>query len=278
MQLLRNVVDTLWSTIFASYSSDSSGLFERMKEYTNRYNSRELHGFKPFVLTLKSKRLLMYINKMVEHETVDAKTAMYNTLYGVIKNVCERLYNHFDPELIYTFNDEIHLVFNGESTPLMFNGNINKILTNTVSATSVYFAEESLKIGLSNPNFPKSCIFEGTCVEFSRDYEAFNYIIWRQFDCKRNNMSLMYAIYMSDKRSLNGKAIDEIEDELASVGISDAIKYGMIIKKEEYNITVDSVDTLDQIDVKRKRFTYSSIDLSQDFKENVNTFLYQKYL
>uniref|UniRef100_A0A6C0E0M7 tRNAHis guanylyltransferase catalytic domain-containing protein n=1 Tax=viral metagenome TaxID=1070528 RepID=A0A6C0E0M7_9ZZZZ len=274
MNVLRCKFGGLWTT----GENDDSGLFERMKGYSKRYNSKELHGFKPFVLTLKSKKLLTYINKIGESDgySIESKIATFNTLYGGIKNVCEKLYNHFDPTFIYTFNDEIHMVFNGD-TPILYNGNINRLLTNAVSVTSVYFTEEvteGLLIG-----FPKSCFFEGTCVEFSRDYEVFNYIIWRQFDCKRNNMSLFYAIYSSDKHSLNGKSIDTLESELVDVSISDAIKYGILIKKEIYNLMVDALDQVITKDVMtRKRFIYSSIDLSSDFKENVNTFLYQKYL
>jgi hypothetical protein len=57
--------------------------------------------------------------------------------------------------------------------------------------------------------------FFGQFVEFNIDYEVLNYLIWRQMDCKRNTISLLYKCvnfedFLSMTESIDNMSIENM--------------------------------------------------------------------
>jgi tRNA(His) 5'-end guanylyltransferase len=101
------------------------------------------------------------------------------------------IYTKFNPHLIYTFQNEINVVFfYNERGTFIYNGDINKIVTNIVSVVSI---EVYKRLSIIQPNVDLN--FHGHFVEFDIDYEVLNYLVWRQMDCKRNTITLLYRCY-----------------------------------------------------------------------------------
>ena len=135
------------------------------------------------------------------------------------------MYNKFDPVMIYAFNNEINLAFfyndNGEDR---YDGNINKILTSIVSYASVLVSKE-----LEKSEIYLDLVFDGHFIEFDIDHEILNYFIWRQFDCKRNTITLLYKSFYNtdDIQDLN---LDDMKYTLPNV--NDKLLTGNIIKND----------------------------------------------
>ncbi|NBP02831.1 MAG: hypothetical protein EBU90_22490 [Proteobacteria bacterium] len=168
-----------------SETVEQDSLQARMSRRVKEYNGKKCHPYKAHVVSLKSSELLKYINFVCPIGEKLDKLGLYNE---ILVRVAKSLYQRFDPSAIYCFNNEFHLVFfYNDAGNFLFDGDIVKTLTSIVShVTSIFIKEllgESLNIDVH---------FTGTFVEFDKDYEALNYLVWRQLDCHRNNTTLMY--------------------------------------------------------------------------------------
>lgn len=166
---------------------DPNSLENRMRSIVFGYNKNDkrCHNYKPHIVSVKSRKLLDYINTIT---SINEKFELLQTVDDILVNVCKELYIKFDPSMIYSFGNEINLVFyyndNGE---FLYGGNINRILSSIISYTSIKMTQEFTKRNIYN-----EFVFDGHFVEFDQDFETLNYLIWRQFDCKRNTLSLLY--------------------------------------------------------------------------------------
>lgn len=163
-------------------------LHTRMRALVCKQNNDRWHYFKPHIVTLKSKQILKYINSVI---SIEDKLKVLDFFNQIAINVSNKLEKRFNPTVIYTFHDEIHLVFfyndNGDS---LYNGNKNRILTTITSFASVEMTKELLK-----NHVDISFEYNGKLIEFHKDYETLNYLIYRQVDCKRNTILLLYKCY-----------------------------------------------------------------------------------
>ena len=213
----------------------SNTLQERMGNYLNKYNSKQLHPYKGHVVTIKSKQILYYINTLSNFDDKIEFLEIYNS---ILINVCKKIYLQFNPSLIYSFNDEINVVFyyndNGNN---IYNGNINKLLTSISSYTSIWMMKEFMKHSI-NIDFNHS----SKIVEFDEDFEILNYLIFRQFDCKRNIMTLLYKCVKKNEvldgfpNIENMKLKDIISNFEECNSVNQNFLTGNIIKKEIYYI------------------------------------------
>jgi hypothetical protein len=185
-------------------NSKRNFLEKRMKEIIKKDNGKTCHPYKPHIVSLKSRTLLNLINK-VKNETstkyksvIEDKIDLIEMINKILIEVSKKLYLRCDPTVIYTFHNEINIVFfykeNGEC---IYDGNMNKILTSIVSYASIVFSKELEKNNLSQ--YINDFIFDGHLIEFDKDYETLNFLIWRQFVCKRNTISLLYKC-LHDKK------------------------------------------------------------------------------
>lgn len=275
----------------------------RMKKLDSKFNSNSCHPYKPHIFSLKSKKILSYINTLTSYEE---KMKMYKSYNNVVKSVCAKLYDRFNPTLIYTFNNEIHLVFYyNDYGNYQYEGNIHKTLSIITSYVSIIMNEE-----LKHENIFIDFTFECTFQEFDIDYETLNYLIWRQFDCKRNIISLLYKCHnftqsqsQSQLHNLSGSKLQDLEDELYvnypqfQEDLNNLI-YGTIIKKEiienfnnksqnsKVNInkhfcfsTEEGFEVTKESNVSdRKKLNYKNFWLYEDFSNVMEIYITNKFL
>lgn len=262
---------------YSKKDESMQSLSDRMTNLIRKYNNNNVHYYKSFVVSLKSRGVLNYVNKL---STVDEKLNFYQEYNKVLVKVCEKLYGYFDPSCIYTFNNEIHLIYHYNNYGnYMFNGNINRLLTSISTFAAI---EMSKNLKLSNIEL-NNMFYEGTFVQFNKKYEVLNYLIWRQHDCYRNTLSNVYTCYKNgslekeqrEKNVLHNIKLNEIEDELKRFDIKDDVLYGMLVKKEIY---YKENETDKNQMVTRKKYTIISKDLSLEFSKNLKCYIVHKTL
>ena len=150
----------------------------RMREILSEYNNNTFNSNKPYIISIKSKKILDYVN--CKEDSIEDKLYSWNEYNNILVEISKRCYYYFNPSLIYSFNDEIHLVFYNEHDN--YNGNINKTLTTVVSFITRLFAKK-----LDDYVFT----FHGKYIQFNTEYETLNYLIWRQNHCKINNTNTL---------------------------------------------------------------------------------------
>jgi len=272
---------------------DEAGIQSRMKMLETRYNSETCHPYKPHIFSLKSKNLLAYVNSL---SNLDDKLSLFEKYNNILKNVCSKLYDRFDPTFIYTFNNEIHLVFYyNDEGHFQYDGNLNKSLSKMTSYASIMMSKE-LQQNDINIDFTFECSF----VEFDIDYECLNYIIWRQLDCKRNITTLLYKCHKNDNSfNVNGLKLIDLENELYNNYSEDKIKnllYGIIVKKELVQNEQSEKETNDDKHIcvsskegfeitkesntlyNRKKITYQHFWLYENFSRTMKMYVINKLL
>jgi len=248
-----------------------SSLHVRMENIVDNYNNCYFEEYKPYVISIKSKEILEYINSV--QNSFEDKIQQFNNYNKILVSVSKECYQRFNPNVIYSFNDEIHLVFfNTIDFPYLYNGNINKTITTIVSVITRQFTKEFLS---ANIDFNFTC--SGKYAIFKHEYEVLNYLIWRQNDCKRNNTFTLYKYFDSD---LNGKSLQYMSKALSyylsKLELSFDLRkivYGNVIKKEI--IYVENKDK--ELSVKKVITTNHDI-LALNFDENLQKLIYNRYL
>ena len=119
--------------------------------------------------------------------------------YNVISKVCEDLFREFSPLFVYTFSDEISLIFDN----IPFDGRIEKI--NSVIAG---FTSSSFVIHY-NTEFKKPPAFDSRIIPI-QDGDILKYFRWRQDEAWRNCVNSYGISYLKSKYS-NNEANDKIK-------------------------------------------------------------------
>jgi hypothetical protein len=246
----------------ALFTVEDDGLSSRMEKNVSTFNGRRIHPYKPFVVSINARKLLKDLKKKTP---IEDKVLQMNNHYQMMSQIAKGLYDYFDPTFIYYFNNEIHLVFYYDDNKYIFNGNVNKLLT----SISSYATMMATKVNPLNDD----AFFTGTYIEFNKDYETFNYIIWRQFDCYRNTMSVLHRC-VSDE-DISYKSIDEIVGDMDDYVIPDTLKFGITMKKQ---LQLKPCETDLANLKKRRRYQTFSMNLSTDFKKNIDRLLFKKLL
>jgi hypothetical protein len=252
-------------------------LVERMQNNVNIYNNKQFDSYYPRVISLKSKEILKLVNNLGKiNNEIDIKNKLLNwkQYNKIILNVSKECYDRFNPSMIYSFNDEIHMVFYNQSDYEIYNNNINKTLTIMTSFVSNKFTKEFIK-----NNIDVEFTVYGKYVEFKDEYEVLNYLIWRQFDCKRNNIITLYKCINSNVDSMS---LDNITQELFhylsdDLNISyEDIQYiicGNILKKRKYHNKSTSY-----FSKTRKELQIINELLHDNFRHNLKKYILNNYL
>lgn len=266
-----------------SYISINSELKLRMTKYIDQ-NNKKCHPFKPFVVSLKSRQILSYFNYLTK---IDDKLKFIDKFNEIMIEVSKKLYTQYDPHMIYTFQDEIHLLFfYNENGNYMYGGDINKIITAIVSYTSI----EMTKI-LTKRSINLDLVYKAQFVEFDKDYEILNYIVWRQLDCKRNIITLLYKCinfenFLDNKDKHNYLKLDVMEKVVSDVLKEKLEVYctGNILKKSLiYTNTknpkiVFNKENEDNNLIVRKKINIENFYFSENFKEYLNKYIKNKIM
>lgn len=279
-----NGLNYLHNCFLDKVSTTENEIKTRMTKFINRYN-KKCHSFKPHIVSLKSRQILSLVNHL---SNVEDKMSFIEKFNTIMVNISKQLYLKYDPHMIYTFHDEIHLVFYyNENGDYIYSGNVNKIITALVSSASIEMAKELSKQGID-----LDFVYSGQFIEFDDDYEVLNYLIWRQLDCKRNTVTLLYKC-VNLENFLNNKEcnlkLDVMEKNVAWFVKSDLNKYytGNIIKKTLYYKTRDVPKIIfnkneneneNESVVTRKKFEIENLYFADNFKENLNKYVRNKMI
>lgn len=136
--------------------------------------------------------------------------------YNVMAAVCEELFKEFSPSFVYTFSDEISLLF--KNVP--FDGRIEKIDSVIAGFTSSSFAMNY------DADFKKPPAFDSRVIPINDD-DIVKYFRWRQDESWRNCVNSHGISYLKTKYSNNdandkikGMKLDEIHELLFKNGIN----------------------------------------------------------
>lgn len=261
-----------------------SSLEKRMKRIIEKDNGKKCHFYKPYIVSIKSRALLDLINKVnrsTYKSSIENKIDLIEKINNILINVSKKLYLKFDPTIIYTFHSEINLVFfyneNGES---IYDGNMNKILTSIISCASILFSKE-----LEKHDILLDFTFDGHLIEFDIDYEILNFLIWRQFECKRNTITLLYKC-LHNKKETNDLSLDDMKYNLPIV--PPELFIGNILKKRNFkslienplneNTKVNENTENNKIIKNRKKIGVEYFYFHNNFKNNYEEYIKKKVL
>jgi hypothetical protein len=229
----------------------SQNLDERMNEMIHKMNGKQFHPYKVHIVTLRSKQILRYLNKTM---SIDEKQQQIDNYYAKMMPVISKCSNEFDPTFVYICNDELHFVFYyNDEGEFRYNGNIHKTMSSITSYVSIQVAKV----------FPEIDYFyyKTKVIEFDKDYESLNYLVWRQTNSTNNNFQIFYkCLYPNnDMTNLN---TSEIHFELMKTKIdllSFTNLYGVAVKRRLTS-----------------GFSFSSFDMTNDFDLVFKTYFEQK--
>ncbi len=195
-------------------------LNERMKRKLDEYNSETMDEYRHIVVYLSSDEILKKLN------TNDLESII--TVNMIIKDVGDALKSKYGFDEVMCFNNEISLIYNFEKQKmedkvLVFNGNINKILTKLASEASCIFTK-MINGALKDKN---NYMFKGRHVEFSEAEDIENWKNWRRSDCERNIISYLYRMVITKNNASVKK--EEMIEELNKYGILDQEEIKMIL-------------------------------------------------
>jgi tRNA(His) 5'-end guanylyltransferase len=173
-----------------------------------------------------------------------------------ISETSKALMDEFKAVVAYSQSDEITLILLPDDN-LIYSGRIQKITSLMASFASMTFNElvrEELiselkrgifgdELGIIRKELLKSKIgkafFDCRVFQVDSRIEAFNSLLWRTHDCKRNSKNVFAQQYFTHK-VLQGMTSEEIVTMCDSVlghrwsDLPDKYKYGVIWKKESY--------------------------------------------
>lgn len=237
-----------------------------LQERMNNTNNTRCDPNNICIVSLKSKRLLKFINDVWRY---DDKVYDLNELNDKLVKVCKKLYEYFNPNVIYFFNNEIHVCFGkcNDNETYLFGGDTFKIVTTIASFATKAMIEEKLQ----------DCVFEANIRTFEQDFEALNFLIWRQLDCRRNNYTLLYKCkhlekYLNNTLNVQEQTLKEIVQDF-DVEFEDVHKqiiFGNIMKKTiVYKVIGDQV-------IARKEYHVDHFKLEDNFRETLQKYIINK--
>jgi hypothetical protein len=209
-----------------------------------------------YVISLKSKSLLKILNS---RSNFDEKTNELAENNIILKKICKILYDKYDPIMIYCFNNEINLVFVNNDSAL-YNGNISKLVCNIASCASV----------LSSKQVKEDIYFDGMFLEFTKTCELLNYLVWRQFDCRRNTVTSLYKCFIGDL-PIDNISVEEMEK---CFDVPKDLFYGTVMKKCMVAYTKGDENQT----IIRNKVVCNHFYLAEDFSNVLEKYLGTKYL
>lgn len=282
-----------WLFDYFNFTDDKYDPFlhTRMINLSEKWNGFCIHPFKPFVITLNSTELLKLVNSLTSYND---KMLFYKQWNEIYKNVCTKLYNKFNPSMILHFNDEINLVFyHNPYGDIWGNGNVNRLISNISSYASLCLGQQFVKNNI-DIEFYINC----KIVSFDDKYESLNWIIWRQSDCRKNTVALLYKCYHLDfSNNTNLKLLNEILNSkvegIKTKNLEEFLYYnvdnvnelknlllGTVLKKQ-IRIIYNDENHAEYDDSKlytRKEIEMFNISLKDNFLNNFRLFIKDKYL
>lgn len=192
---------------------------EKFKCLYKKYNNATMHPYKINILTFKSSDVTKKIRNANSLESISQiQSLLYN------ENVLEKIYEKWNPTVIFIGLSEIHLIKMYEEDDdytLLYGGNIHKVLTTLVSTISLTTGFE----------------FSGSFIELDRDEDLLEFVALKQKEIYRNVLNFLWDGNRGFTPSM--KTIQEAGKEVNR----ENLKYGVFIKTgSQFYKTGDSTD------------------------------------
>ena len=175
--------------------------------------------------------------------------------YKVISEVCKDLFEEFSPIFVYTFSDEISLLF--DKVP--FDGRVEKLNSVVASFTASSFV---MHYGVQ---FKKPPAFYSRIIPVT-DGDIYNYFKWRQDECWRNCVNSHGISYLKSRYSNS-----EANDKIKGMNLSDVQELLF-----ENGININHVETYKKRGIGIYRKNKKVVGFNK--KENKNQTSYRSYV
>jgi hypothetical protein len=135
-------------------------------------------------------------------------------------------------------------------------------------------------------------VYTAQYIEFDKDHETLNYLIWRQFDCKRNSITLLYKC-LNNVSNVDSIKLSVMVNDLKRHRVFEELNYlltGHIFKKQlvytqipeneiEETIIVDDINFTHDIKAgvsARKEVVAEYFYFADNFRENLYRYIKNK--
>ena len=227
---------------------DKTSLGDRMKLYEGKEAFRMFMPLLPIVARLDGRSFSTYTKRF--DRPFDAR--MTSTMQATTKKLIE----HTGADIGYTQSDEITLVFMNDSNKSQpfFNGKIQKMVSILASACTIYFNDYagSFMPGAHAGKFP---MFDCRVYQTPTLMEAYNALIWRQQDAKRNSIQSLARTRFSHIQC-HGEDQAKLLEMLSEKGVDwhtypSKFKYGTFFGKKRV-VKGYSKDELERLPLKHE--------------------------
>lgn len=228
---------------------DSLG--DRMKGYEAQYSSQQLLPLIPIVARMDGKAFHTF--------TAGLKRPYDERLSRLMVATTKYLVQETNAKIGYTQSDEISLVWYNEEidSDSFFDAKLLKMTSVLASMTTAFF-NRNLKEHLPE-KADRVPLFDARVYNVPTDWEATNYLIWREMDATRNSISMAAQSMFSHNQLQNKSSSDMQEMMFATHGINwnnypDFFKRGTYIarKKVIRPFTTEEIDKLPAMHSARK--------------------------
>lgn len=211
-------------------SHDKNDLFgNRMKYYESLTETRLKDGF-PIVARLDGKGFSKFTKGLIR--PVDLR------LRSIFDEVCITLIEKTSADVAYHQSDEITLIWKNEK-PGWYNGRLLKMTSVLSSITTAKFNRLTHNIGKQDVD----AIFDCRVFQVPSIIEAMNSVLWREFDCEKNSISMAARTKFSAEEVFNKNGL-EMKQMLLEVGI-DWSDYPICFKYGTYFTRVKKIGKID---------------------------------
>ena len=211
-------------------------LGDRMKEYEKWSTESVIQKGTPFIARLDGRAFHSW--------TKGCKRPFDEDVTQVMTLTSEKLLKEFGANIAYTQSDEISLLFyipEGSTSEYVFGGRRQKLESMMSAVASVEFnnqAKRTRSLAHKQDGFFDCRVFPVPSLD-----EAINNLIWRQYDCVKNAITLAAYSKYSHKECLNKHSGEKLEMlQAKGVNFEDYpgfFKYGTILRNEQVELTLD---------------------------------------
>jgi tRNA(His) 5'-end guanylyltransferase len=190
---------------------DFQTLGDEHKKYEKKYGSEFLMPGLPIIMRFDGNSFHTFTKGLRKPYDAELAQTFHCTADDLIKEL--------NPDLVYHQSDEISLFwFNSDTTKqLPFDGRVEKWLSVYAAKCSVIF--NSYLQGFIPDKFASRPVFDAKVYQYPNWQLAYDYFIWRQWDARKNSVSMAAHTVFNNSELLHKNTAEKIE-MLRQVGIN----------------------------------------------------------
>jgi tRNA(His) 5'-end guanylyltransferase len=214
---------------------DFQTLGDEMKRYEKKYNSEYLMPGLPTVIRFDGNSFHTFTKGLTKPFDYELAQTFQCTVDDLIKEL--------NPDLAYHQSDEISLFwFNSDANAqLNFDGKVQKWLSVYAAKCSVIF--NSYLQGFLPNKFAARPVFDARVFQFPKWDQAYDYFVWRQWDARKNSVSMAAHSVFNNSELLHKNTAEKIQ-MLHEVGINfydylECFRQGTFTRKVKRLVAID---------------------------------------